>query len=87
VGHAHGSALAGMPPSLSNIPADLATKNTMFVGFDIAEIQPRLRDFDNFLELAERISWVHGNLYVLVSPPLIPPYQDHHKSGCLSLPD
>lgn len=43
-------------------------KNTLFVGFDILEIQPRLRDFEHFLELTERISWVHGNLYV-PSPP------------------
>ncbi|EKM78109.1 hypothetical protein AGABI1DRAFT_129890 [Agaricus bisporus var. burnettii JB137-S8] len=35
--------------------------NTLFVGFDILEIQPRLRDFEHFLELTERISWVHGN--------------------------
>lgn len=44
----------------------------MFVGFDIAEIQPRLREYENFFDLADRISWVNGNLYVLTTPsPLL----------------
>jgi hypothetical protein len=58
----------------------------MFVGFDIADTQPRLRDFDNFLELAERISWVHGNLYVL-NFPREPCLTKTVKSGCLPLPN
>ncbi|KAF5359197.1 hypothetical protein D9756_003116 [Leucocoprinus leucothites] len=36
-------------------------QNTMFVGFDLAEIQPRLRDFEHLNDISDRISWVNGN--------------------------
>lgn len=36
-------------------------QNTTFVGFDIAEIQPRLPDLECYNDISDRISWVNGN--------------------------
>ncbi|KAF9451871.1 hypothetical protein P691DRAFT_806248 [Macrolepiota fuliginosa MF-IS2] len=35
--------------------------NTSFVGFDLAEIQPSLREYQHFDDIADRVSWVNGN--------------------------
>ena len=39
-------------------------QNSTFVGFDIAEIQPRLLDLEDYNDISDRISWVNGNLFV-----------------------
>jgi len=45
-------------------------QNSTFVGFDIAEIQPRLPDLEDYNDISDRISWVNGNLFVPLFPPL-----------------
>jgi len=43
-------------------------QNSTFVGFDIAEIQPRLPGLEDYNDISDRISWVNGNLFVPLFP-------------------
>lgn len=71
VGNSNGASMAS---TLSCLRAWLMTliyrsdQNTTFVGFDIAEIQPRLPDLECYNDISDRISWVNGNLFVLFLP-------------------
>jgi len=53
-------------------PIHRSLQNSTFVGFDIAEIQPRLPDLEYYNDISDRISWVNGNLFVPVFPPAFP---------------
>lgn len=91
VDYQHGAAVAStlpyplFPAIFTNGPLD-QHQNTMFVGFDIAEIQPRLRDFEHFNDISDRINWVNGNLYgVRYSPYLQLTKSSIPQSRCLPI--
>lgn len=50
----------------------ISPQNTGFIGFDLAEIQPRLDEFEDYGDISDRINWVTGNLYAspFHHPPL-----------------
>lgn len=39
-------------------------QTSTFIGFDVKDIQPKLQDLDPYKDIARRVQWVHGNLYV-----------------------
>lgn len=46
------------------IDSAVTSQNTVFVGFDVAEIQPQLGEYEHFGDISDRIRWINGNLYV-----------------------
>lgn len=41
-------------------------QTSTIVGFDLHANQPRLSAFPHYRDIAPRIKWVHGNLYVIL---------------------
>lgn len=67
MGHGSGNAVASSCLSTS-LPLHISYfffKDSTVVGFDIRDIQPDLQKLEGYNDLASRVRWVHGNLYVL----------------------